>query len=66
MFGGETDEATKYIAPTLVRDVPSDDSLMSEYVYTEFSTSIRLANLSICLKGDLWACPTNRPSGGRG
>jgi len=33
VFGGETDEATKYIAPTLVRDVPSNDSLMSEEIF---------------------------------
>jgi aldehyde dehydrogenase (NAD+) len=32
VFGGETDEATKFIAPTLVRDVKPDDSLMSEFV----------------------------------
>jgi aldehyde dehydrogenase (NAD+)/aldehyde dehydrogenase (NAD(P)+) len=30
VFGGEMDEATKFIAPTVVRDVPTDDSLMSE------------------------------------
>ena len=28
--GGETDESIKYIAPTIVRDVNGDDSLMSE------------------------------------
>ena len=32
VFGGETDEATKFIAPTVVKDVHPDDSLMSEYV----------------------------------
>lgn len=32
VFGGETDLENKYVAPTLVRDVPSDDSLMQEYV----------------------------------
>jgi aldehyde dehydrogenase (NAD+) len=30
VFGGETDEATKFIAPTVVKDVSTDDSLMSE------------------------------------
>lgn len=30
VFGGETDEATKFIAPTVVRDVQTSDSLMSE------------------------------------
>lgn len=33
VLGGEADEATKYIAPTVVSDVPPDDSLMSEWVY---------------------------------
>lgn len=32
MLGGDTDEAAKYIAPTVVSDVHPDDSLMSEYV----------------------------------
>lgn len=31
--GGEVDPEHKYIAPTIVRDVPPDDSLMSEYVH---------------------------------
>lgn len=30
MFGGESDETTKFIAPTVVMDVPFNDSLMSE------------------------------------
>ncbi|KAG6829108.1 hypothetical protein H0H92_005650 [Tricholoma furcatifolium] len=33
VIGGETDEATKYIAPTIVRDVNADDSLMSEEIF---------------------------------
>ncbi|KAF8226652.1 NAD-aldehyde dehydrogenase [Tricholoma matsutake] len=33
VIGGETDEATKYIAPTVVSDVPLDDSLMSEEIF---------------------------------
>ena len=32
VFGGDADVARKYIAPTLVKDVPGDDSLMSECV----------------------------------
>lgn len=31
-FGGDVDEATKAIAPTVVVDVPFNDALMSEYV----------------------------------
>jgi aldehyde dehydrogenase (NAD+) len=30
VIGGETDADTKYIAPTIVKDVKGDDSLMSE------------------------------------
>lgn len=30
VIGGETDADKKYIAPTVVKDVKSDDSLMSE------------------------------------
>jgi aldehyde dehydrogenase (NAD+)/aldehyde dehydrogenase (NAD(P)+) len=29
-FGGESDADTNYIAPTVIKDVESDDSLMSE------------------------------------
>lgn len=32
ILGGEIDAEERYIAPTIVRDVPKDDSLMSEYV----------------------------------
>jgi acyl-CoA reductase-like NAD-dependent aldehyde dehydrogenase len=30
VVGGESDAETKYIAPTIVKDVKPDDSLMSE------------------------------------
>jgi aldehyde dehydrogenase (NAD+) len=30
VFGGEVDKSTKFIAPTVVKDVGPDDSLMSE------------------------------------
>ncbi|KAI1784926.1 NAD-dependent aldehyde dehydrogenase [Ganoderma leucocontextum] len=33
VFGGEVDVAKKYVAPTLVRDVSGDDSLMSEEIF---------------------------------
>jgi aldehyde dehydrogenase (NAD+)/aldehyde dehydrogenase (NAD(P)+) len=33
VVGGEADEATKFIAPTIVKDVKPDDSLMSEYAF---------------------------------
>ena len=31
VLGGEMDETKKYFAPTIVKDVKGDDSLMSEY-----------------------------------
>ncbi|KAF5373695.1 hypothetical protein D9758_000769 [Tetrapyrgos nigripes] len=33
VIGGETDEASKFIAPTVVKDVKPDDSLMSEEIF---------------------------------
>ncbi|KAF4583580.1 hypothetical protein EYR38_002334 [Pleurotus pulmonarius] len=33
VFGGEVDETTKYIQPTVVKDVQADDSLMSEEIF---------------------------------
>ena len=45
MVGGETDEATKFIAPTIVRDVKADDSLMSEYVWRPNLTGLCSDNL---------------------
>ncbi|OBZ72513.1 Aldehyde dehydrogenase family 3 member H1 [Grifola frondosa] len=33
VFGGEVDVSKKYIAPTLVKDVAADDSLMSEEIF---------------------------------
>jgi len=33
VVGGETDADTKYIAPTIVKDVKGDDSLMSEEIF---------------------------------
>ena len=30
VFGGQADVAKRYVAPTLVKDVSGDDSLMSE------------------------------------
>lgn len=32
-FGGQTDESRKFIAPTVVKGVKDEDSLMSECVY---------------------------------
>ena len=45
VLGGEADEATKYIAPTVVSDVPLDDSLMSEYVYSALLAVVCVLNV---------------------
>jgi aldehyde dehydrogenase (NAD+) len=42
VLGGETDEATKFIAPTVVKDVSGDDPLMSECVHISFPPSIHM------------------------
>jgi acyl-CoA reductase-like NAD-dependent aldehyde dehydrogenase len=44
VLGGQTDEATKYIAPTVVKDVSGDDSLMSECVYISIRPAVHMAN----------------------
>ncbi|PCH40560.1 aldehyde dehydrogenase [Wolfiporia cocos MD-104 SS10] len=36
VFGGEVDLTTKYAAPTLIKDVRGDDSLMSEELFCPF------------------------------
>ena len=36
VFGGEVDKDKKFIAPTVVKDVGPDDSLMSEWVIVFF------------------------------
>ncbi|KAG6900272.1 hypothetical protein C0993_000460 [Termitomyces sp. T159_Od127] len=33
VLGGESDEATKFVAPTVVRDIKAEDSLMSEEIF---------------------------------
>ena len=33
VFGGETDASQKFIAPTVVRDVKTDDSLMTQEIF---------------------------------
>ena len=66
VFGGEADEATKYIAPTAVRDVHADDSLMSEYVYASLSAPNHMANRVFGWKRDLWSRLAHCSSGGPG
>ncbi|CAL1697398.1 unnamed protein product [Somion occarium] len=43
--GGEVDTENKYIAPTIVRDVPPDDSLMSEEIFGPVLSIIPVDNI---------------------
>ncbi|KAK7043033.1 Hexadecenal dehydrogenase [Paramarasmius palmivorus] len=44
-FGGEVDEQTKFIAPTVVKDVKPDDSLMSEEIFGPVLPIVPVKNL---------------------
>ena len=37
VFGGAADAEKRYVAPTVVRDVPADDSLMEEFVVSRYA-----------------------------
>lgn len=45
VLGGETDAAQRFIAPTIVRDVTPDDSLMSEEIFGPILPIIPVKNL---------------------
>jgi hypothetical protein len=60
VFGGETDEATKFIAPTVVKDVAVDDSLMSEWVY--LISDVIFASDKTCLEKSLVPSSLSFPS----
>lgn len=40
VLGGTTDVPSKYVAPTIVRDVKVDDSLMGEYAISFFTSRV--------------------------
>lgn len=44
VLGGQTDVEKKYIAPTVVKDVPFEDALMEEYVVLRGSSDTELTN----------------------
>jgi acyl-CoA reductase-like NAD-dependent aldehyde dehydrogenase len=46
VLGGQTDASQKYIAPTVVKDVGPNDSLMSEYVLN-FAPPFRFTSVLI-------------------
>lgn len=45
ILGGETDEAQKYIAPTVVRDVTPEDSLMVEEIFGPILPVLTVKNI---------------------
>ncbi|KAF9009920.1 NAD-aldehyde dehydrogenase [Cyathus striatus] len=49
-IGGETDEATKYIAPTIVKDVKGDDSLMTEEIFGPVLPIVPVENVDEAIK----------------
>jgi len=49
VFGGQVDKERRYIAPTLVRDVPVDDSLMSEEIFGPILPIIPVDNVNEAL-----------------
>ncbi len=48
VFGGETDVEERYIAPTLVKDVRGDDSLMSQYVLSRQPRPLHAHVIHLC------------------
>ncbi|KAJ7598905.1 NAD-aldehyde dehydrogenase [Mycena floridula] len=50
VFGGETDEATKYIAPTIVKDVTFEDSLMSDEIFGPLLPIVPVGSLDEAIK----------------
>ncbi|PBK67527.1 NAD-aldehyde dehydrogenase [Armillaria solidipes] len=49
-FGGKLDEATKYIQPTVVRDVSFDDPLMSEELFGPILPIVPVENIDEAIK----------------
>ncbi|KAF9495149.1 ALDH-like protein [Pleurotus eryngii] len=45
VFGGEVDEATKYIQPTVVKDVQANDTLMSEEIFGPLLPIVPVKNI---------------------
>ncbi len=64
VLGGATDVEKRYIAPTVVRDVPVDDSLLTECVLRVCSC-FTVTDAFVCAQGDLRARSPDRASEGR-
>ena len=60
VLGGQVDIQKKYVAPTVVRDVPVNDSLMEEYVGLPACIERRLTPK---VQGTLRADPAHRSCG---
>ena len=45
VIGGETDEAQKYIAPTIVQNATTEDSLMGEEIFGPILTIIAVKDI---------------------
>ncbi|KZT03863.1 aldehyde dehydrogenase [Laetiporus sulphureus 93-53] len=50
VFGGEVDLVTKYAAPTVIKDVQRDDSLMSEEIFGPFLPIIPVKDVDEAIK----------------
>ncbi|KAH6918157.1 aldehyde dehydrogenase [Coprinopsis sp. MPI-PUGE-AT-0042] len=50
VVGGETNPETKYIAPTIIKDVPGDDSLMSDEIFGPLLPIIAVDNLDEAIR----------------
>lgn len=57
VIGGQVDVEKRFVAPTVIKDVPFDDSTMEEYVLLP----LWLDSCSSCImiQGDIWSSSTN-------
>jgi aldehyde dehydrogenase (NAD+)/aldehyde dehydrogenase (NAD(P)+) len=63
VFGGETKEESKYIAPTVVKDVKGDDSLMGEELFGPILPIVTVENVdeAIAFVNARFVLCTSRP-----
>ncbi|OBZ67696.1 Aldehyde dehydrogenase family 3 member H1 [Grifola frondosa] len=50
VFGGDVDVSKKYISPTLVKDVPENDSLMSEEIFGPVLAVVPVADVDAAIE----------------
>jgi aldehyde dehydrogenase (NAD+) len=65
VVGGNFDEQTRRIAPTVYRDVKEGDSLLEGYIHARLGFLLNLfTNLALCLnQRDFRSCPSHRSRG---